>query len=154
MILDVRRIDKADPIVGFHLWNERMPPLPPDGADFAWAAKTLYLFRYSLRLLARELRRDETWRDILAIYGASAIFPPPDHGESHPMERLGFLVLPYHSPLGAFGDFWENFYSWLIMWGYNPPSIRRKQFWRFRRSEIWIEKEKFFRLYSENESCY
>ncbi len=151
VVVENQFIHKGDSILAYHLWNERVPLLPPGGADFTWAAKTLSLFRYSLRLIARELCRDETWIDAEAIYGASALFPPPEHGEFHPMERLGFYVMPYHSPLGSFGNFWENFYSWLIMWAYNPPSTRRKQFWRFRRSEMWIGKDRFLKLYSKNE---
>ena len=27
------------------------------------------------------------------------------------LKRLGFEVLPYHRPAGAFGEFWENFYT-------------------------------------------
>ena len=151
IILDNQTVHKGDPILAYHLWNERVPPLPAGGADFAWAAKTLSLFRYSLRLMARELRRDETWKDVKAIYGASSLFPPPERGEFHPMERLGFSVMPYRSPLGGFGNFWENFYSWIIMWAYNPPSARRKKFWRFRRSEMWVGKDRFLKLYSKND---
>jgi hypothetical protein len=25
------------------------------------------------------------------------------------LEHLGFIVIPYHRPFGAFGEFWENF---------------------------------------------
>ncbi len=147
ILLGDQRIQQGDPILAHHLWNERIPQLPPTGADLAWAAKTLSLYRYSLKLVGREIRQNEALKDVRAIFGITAIFPPPEHGEFHPMQRLGFCVFPCHSPLGAFGDFWENFYSWVVMWAYNPPSVYHKLFWRLRRSEMWVEKEAFMRLY-------
>ncbi len=148
ILLGDQRIKEGDPILAHHLWNERIPQLSSAGADMAWAAKTLSMYRYSLQLVGREIRQNSRYDDARAIFGITSIFPPPEHGEFHPMQRLGFCVLPYHSPLGGFGDFWENFYSWAVMWAYNPPSVRDKWFWRLQRCEMWAEKEKFLRLYS------
>jgi hypothetical protein len=51
---------------------------------------------------------------------------------------LGFTVLPYHNPLGRFGEFWENFYTWWIMWTYNQASLRHRRLFRLVRAEVWM----------------
>ncbi len=85
IMLDNRRIEQGDPILAHHLWNERIPQLPSNGADLAWAAKTLSMYRYSLKLLAHEIRHNETLKGARAIFGVTAIFPPSQNGEFHPM---------------------------------------------------------------------
>jgi len=63
------------------------------------------------------------------------------------LQRLGFTVIPYHRSLGAFGEFWENFYTWMLMWTYNPGSLRYRGLWGLRRAEIWMSAEEFLRRY-------
>lgn len=65
------------------------------------------------------------------------------------MRRLGFMVLPYHSPLGRFGEFWENFYTWMIIWAFNAASLRHRHLHRLRRSEVWMSVDEFLRRYKE-----
>jgi hypothetical protein len=64
---------------------------------------------------------------------------------------LGFVVQPYHSPLGSFGEFWENFYSWAIMWAYNAVSLRQRHLLQLRRSEFWMSIADFLRRYGADE---
>ena len=68
------------------------------------------------------------------------------------IQHLGFTVLPCHRPLGAFGEFWENLFSWWLMWAYNPPSLKSRRFWRLQRTEIWMTTAEFFRRYGEPQS--
>jgi hypothetical protein len=56
-------------------------------------------------------------------------------------------VLPYHRPLGKFGEFWENFFSWWLMWTYNDASLHSREFWRLQRTEIWMTADEFIRRY-------
>lgn len=59
------------------------------------------------------------------------------------MQRLGFSIMPYHKPLGRFGEFCENFYSWGLMWTFNPPSWRRRELFNLRRTGVWMSREDF-----------
>ena len=68
-------------------------------------------------------------------------------GGARLVRRLGFTVLPYHSPLGRFGEFWENFYTWVLMWTYNPASLRYHRIWSLRRKEFWMPAEEFRRRF-------
>ena len=45
-------IRRGDPIVELHLWNERIPRMPPEGPDLAWSLRFYRRLVASLRLVA------------------------------------------------------------------------------------------------------
>ena len=142
-------------MVGLHLWNEHLPLVPPEGADLACATRTARLWAHSLRLAARHVQKDPRLADARAIVGATALLDPDGQaGSVKLMQRLGFTVLPYHSPLGRFGEFWENFYSWWILWTYNPASLRHRRLFHLHRAEIWMAKDEFLSRYGEVHRLY
>jgi hypothetical protein len=147
-------LEPGDTVVGFHLWNERMPPMPKGGASLAWAVHTRRLFFYSLRLAADAIRADEEMRQSRALGGATAIFTPEqkDNGAIF-FKQAGFTVVPYYRPLGAFGEFWENFYSWWIIWAYNPGGLKGLGLGHMRRTEIWIAMGEFLERYGSKEAA-
>jgi hypothetical protein len=57
--------------------------------------------------------------------------------------RLGFVVRPYRNRLGRFGEFWENLYTWFIMWTFNAASLHGRRLLGLRRMEMWIAAEDF-----------
>jgi hypothetical protein len=140
------------PVLELHLWNEHIPPLPPEGPDLAWAAQTQRRLVASFRALADRMRRDPNYAAIQAVGGVTVLILPGNvAGGEKLFQRLGFSMHPYHSTLGRFGEFWENFYSWWIMWAFNPPTLRRRRLTRLRRAEIWMCVEEFLRRYCANE---
>jgi hypothetical protein len=66
------------------------------------------------------------------------------------MRHLGFTILPYQRPLGRFGEFWENLFSWWLMWTYNKVSLQSREFLHLQRTEIWMTAKKFILRYGEN----
>ncbi len=66
------------------------------------------------------------------------------------MQSFGFTVLPYHNPLGKFGEFWENLFSWWLMYAFNTASMDTRKFWQLERTEIWMDRDEFIRRYGEN----
>jgi hypothetical protein len=142
----------GEPVVELHLWNEHIPPLPASGPDWGWANRTQRLFLRSLRAAAREMQRDPRFAGVKAVRAVSVLFSPGaspgDHsGGAHLMQRLGFDLVPCRSALGAFGDFWENFYAWWLMWAFNQVSVQRRQFFRLRRMEAWMPAEAFIQRF-------
>lgn len=131
-----------------HLWNEHSPLIPAQGPDFAWALEVYRRTIYSFRLIARHIQGTPGLQDVRAIGGIHShiILGSPDGGRIM-LEKLGFTILPYHRPLGAFGEFWENFYSWWLMWAYNPESTRRRSMFNLQRTEFWISREVFLKKY-------
>ena len=65
--------------------------------------------------------------------------------------RLGFSEFPYQSRLGRFGEFWENFYTWALMWAFNEVSLRQRHLVALRRTEIWMSVGEFLRKYGSSE---
>lgn len=132
-------LKKGDTFIKFHLWNSHLPAMPPGGPDLGWATETWQRFQFSLRLLARQTEDDPALTGAKAICGVSSLFSL--HGKdsgARLMQRLGFVVIENPSPLGAAGDFLENLYSWLLMWVYNPASLRSHALPRLQRTALWM----------------
>lgn len=137
-------VEKGDPVLFLHLWNEHLPPLPVSGPTLAWAKRVERLFVGSLRRAAEEIRRDPRLATVRAVGGVTAVFAPdPGSSGARFLRRLGFTVLPYHGRLGWFGEFWENLYSLWLIRAYNPASLRGRRVSGLHRTEIWMPVEDF-----------
>ena len=138
-------------ILEIHLWNEHIPPIPPLGPDIAWASRAGRLFLRSLRSAALYVRHLEGNARPLAVVATTVLVPFGDpSGARSFFTRLGFHLIPAHNPVGRFGEFWENFYTWYLMWAYNAASLRTKQLLRIRRTEAWIPFDEFLRRYASD----
>ncbi len=143
----------GEPVLLLHLWNEHVPPLPQGGPDLAWAAQMRRLFIQSLRAVAVQMRQDPRLARVRAVGGSTTILSPDSHsGGRRFMQRLGFTVLPYHSPMGRFGEFWENFYAWWLMWTFNVASLRHRKLLYLHRTEIWMLADEFVSRYGPGET--
>jgi len=140
-------VQAGEHVLLLHLLNERIAPIPPQGPDLSWAMPMQRRFVYSLRRVARYIQQSPQLADVCAVGGVTVLAGPGNSGGSHMLQRLGFTLIPYHRPLGAFGEFWENFYTWLLMWAYNPASLRYRGLCRLKRAEIWMPAEAFLRRY-------
>ena len=141
-------ISKGDPVLAVHVWNERMPGIPPSGANLEWALKLRRSIIFSFREVAKLMLAGPRYSQVRAVCGSSALFSFSDHtGGTQMMQRLGFTVLPYHRPLGRFGEFWENLFSWWLMWTYNDKSLTSRKFWRLQRTEIWMTRAEFLQRF-------
>jgi len=142
-----RRIAAGSPVFYLHIWNEHLPALPRDGADLAWAVNVYGRLIPSFRKLARRLKIDPAYVGIEAILGETVLVQSETGSINKLFVHLGFSVVPYRNPLGRFGEFWENFYSWWIIWAFNQTSLRSHHLLRMRRSQIVIFREDFLRRY-------
>jgi len=141
-------IPRRAAVVWIHLWNEHIPPMPPEGADWAWALQVRRMLERSLRRLAQRVAADPALGSVRAIGGAMIFLAMDRRGPAALMRRLGFTVVSSRNPLGAFGAFWENLYAWGIMWAFNPASWRRHPFRNVRRCEVWMSREAFLARYA------
>lgn len=146
-LTDGTRGKAGDRVVLLHLANERVPPLPPEGPDLNWALRMHRDLVCALRLIAQHMQIDPRLADIHLVGGISALISYKDKGAINLMEHLGFMVMPYHSPLGRFGEFWENFYSWWLMWAFNTVSLRHRTLMKLQRTEIWMSTQELLRRY-------
>jgi hypothetical protein len=141
-------VSKGDPVLGLHLWNEQVPPIPPNGPDLAWGLALQRRFVRSLRAVAAEMQRDPRLAVVRAVGASTGVLVPGDASSGvRAFQRLGFAVTPYLPPLGRFGAFWENFYSWWLMWAFNPTSLRHRRFSQMGRTEVWMSADAFLSRY-------
>jgi hypothetical protein len=153
LCLTGQEVRVGEPVLALHLWNEHVPPLPQAGPDLAWAAQMRRVFIQSLRAVAAQMRRDPRLAGVRAVGGTTTLLPPDSHsGGRHLMQRLGFTIFPYQSPLGRFGEFWENTYAWWLMWTYNVASLRHRQLLHLRRAEFWMTADEFLNRYGPGET--
>jgi uncharacterized OsmC-like protein len=145
-------VSEGAPVLELHLWNEHIPPLPLNGPDLAWAVQTRRKLVASFHTLADQMEHDLRFAAVQAVGGITVLLlPGKDAGGEKLFRRLGFSVYPHHGALGRFGEFWENLYTWWIMWTFNPATLRHRHLTRLCRTEIWMSAEEFSSRYGENE---
>lgn len=141
-------IPRGADVLLLHAWNERMPPIPSSGPDLAYAVRFRRMTVASLKLIARHISSTPQLHAVQAVGGVTAhISLEQARGGRAMLEHLGFTLMPYHRPCGAFGEFWENFYTWWLMWTYNPASTRHRKLWDLQRTEFWMTKDRFLEKY-------
>lgn len=141
---DGTHIPAGAPILFLHLWNEHIPPIAPAGPDLAWALETERRLRRSLRQLAKWMADNPNCAPVQAIGGITILISPAGQdGSEHLLRRLGFEIFPWHHPLGRFAEFWENLYTWALMWTFNPASLRGRRLLELQRREFWASRQAF-----------
>lgn len=147
LLLPDGRLPSGTPVLEFHLWNERVPPLPAHGADLAWARGVSHRLRLSFQWIAALLPAGGGASGIQAV-GCATVLGPASGVTADVLARLGFQPCPVRHPLGRFGEGLENAYAWALMWTYNPASLRGKRLGRLRRTEYWMSTPAFLERFA------
>ena len=134
-----------------HFWNEHMPHIPPEGPNITLAMRGARMLKASFRALALEVQCSPELSDVRAVGGAGVLlYPDAGPGAEKLLRRLGFSIFPYRHPLGRFGEFWENLFTWGLIWTFNEVSLRQRHLLRLDRSELWMSTDTLVRLHGEN----
>jgi hypothetical protein len=140
---------KGERVLGLHLWNEHVAPFPRSGPDLAWGLSFQRRFLGSLRAVAREMQRDPRLGGVRAVGASTGALVPGDASTgARVLVRMGFTVTPSPRPMGRFGAFWEDFYSWWLMWAFNPASLRHRRFSAMGRTDLWMSTTDFLKRYA------
>ncbi|MFZ1041012.1 MAG: hypothetical protein WCA79_06540 [Anaerolineales bacterium] len=133
-----------------HFWNEHMPVIPDEGADLSYGLKLQRLAIYSMKRVAEYIQSNPSLSDVQVIGGITTfISREAADGGRKSFEHLGFTIFPYARTEGAFGEFWENFYGWWLMWAYNPVSARYRKMQEMQHTEFWMAREKFLERFGK-----
>jgi len=145
---DGTRIQKGEVVGELHFWNEHLPRMEKEGPSLEWALKSYRLWRASLKKLAAYLENDPQFENVRAFRGESALLKDVLEGSAL-FERLGFDLVRRDrtSVLKRFGEFWENLYTWWLIWTFNPGSLRSKKLSRMERAQIWISRQALLEKY-------
>ena len=145
---DGMRIEKGEVVGELHLWNEHLPRMDEEGPSVEWALKAYHLWMVSLKKLTTYLENDPQFESIRAFRGETA-FLRDDLESSALFERLGFDLVR-RNPTGKlrrFGEFWENLYTWWLIWTFNPGSMKTKDLMRLERAQLWISRQALLERY-------
>lgn len=143
----------GDPLVHIHLWNERLKDLPQDRASLAWGRDLVRMLTSSLSMLAAHLDEVQRGQSVVALRGefgllthlwAARVIAVP----------LGFDVVLKELPgLRVWRRaFWDNFYSYLLLWVFGPASMRGKRLANLNRVVIWMSRERLIERYGRGPS--
>lgn len=144
---DGQEVRRGERVLLLHFWNERLPSAQ-GASDLVWATELGKALVRSGQRVAAWLAEDAAWRGVRAVGGVTALVSPDATSASaRLMRRLGFELFPYVGRFGRFGEFWENFYAWLLIWTYNPASAKSHHLLDLRRVELWMPIAEFMRRY-------
>jgi hypothetical protein len=147
---DGTKVRAGEMICELHLWNEHIPPIPLEGPDLRWGVRFYRLAVKSLRSLAAYIGAEER-QDIVALGGQMAFLEKEDSPVLVTVTaRLGFDLVNLTAEGGRwrrFTHFWENLYSWAMMWTFNPGSLRGKRFLRLQRYRLWMSRRTLLERY-------
>lgn len=143
-------VARGEPILELHLWNERLPALPRNGATLTWGVTFVRRTRYSLRLLADYLVREPQFIQIRALHAELGFLELDQFPEMHRLvEHLGFEFVVGEAPGWRVWRyaFWQNVFSWWLMWTFNPASLAGKHFGKMARGELWLSRAVLIQKY-------
>lgn len=148
LLSDGVQVKVGDPILVIHFWNERLGGSPQDRIALGWGRYMLRRFNASLRMLAAYLDQHPWANDIVALRGDLDFVKDVLPAKTVFM-RLGFDVVPKERPGARFWRraFWDNLYSYFLMWAFNPGSLRGKRLSEMVRVELWISRERLAQIY-------
>ncbi len=149
-LCDGTHLVRGEAILELHLWNERLPPFPPAGPMVAWSVQMLRRWRYSLGLLAAYLAHASRWDNVQALHGTVGFLEMEHAGEMRTLvEHLGFEFIVGETPGWKIWRpaFWQNLFSWWLMWAFNPASLTHKRIRDLARGELWISRAALMQLH-------
>lgn len=150
-LIDGTEIEAGDPVAELHFWNERVPPIPPEGPNLAWALVFQRQVRDSLEELAVYIQDAPKFQHIQGLRG-NLPFNIDDHQEllKDIVERWGFEF--YEGPIanGAwdqFAHFWERVYEVGLLIAFNPASLHGRHWDQIKHAQIWMSRNTLMRRY-------
>ncbi len=160
ILSDGAAIREGDPVADIHLWNERIPVMPPGGPGLRWGIEFQRKARRSLQLLVEYVDKEPRYRHVVAFRAIGSLMSQ-EASAAQPLSgaatlitavpavagRLGLEIVDVDDPsrMGAlrrFGAFWENGFNQALVWAYNPPSLKSRSLARLRRVQLWASRDK------------
>jgi len=151
---DGTSIHRGETVGELHLWNEHVPEIPAQGPDLTWARTFQRRLTFSLSQLAITMQTDPDFRDIHAIRGENSFLGRYGPRMTRIAGRWGFdLLCPGETERAwqRFRNSCENLYAWLLIWAFNPSSIRETSPERLQRNQLWMSRRVLLGKYGKEE---
>ena len=123
-LADGVRVCAGDPLLRLHLWNERVPPMGPQGPSMAWARQIEQDLAVSLRELARHLAPQAGGDPVVAV--CAQVHLASEHQRVQMRRifgRFGFQRIP-SARTHLLRDLGESLLVALLVFATNPISLR------------------------------
>ena len=148
LLSDGTQIQRGDPLIGLHAWNERLRDQGSEEAPLAWGRFLVRRFKSSLRLLAAHLTIAPSPENPVALRAELSFVTDP-HQAGRIFSHLGFDVVVLDRPGGRVWRkaFWDNLYACWLMWAYSPLSLRGKRLSDLYRVHIWMSSSRLAELH-------
>jgi YkoP-like protein len=146
---DGTRIQKGDALLVLHFRNEQIAEALGD-VSLGWGLVFARGARQSLRLLAEFLPTRRAFDNVRAIYADFGFLQDDRMGQMRRLTtRLDFDFILRERPGWDVRRraFWDNLFSWWLMWTYNPASLTGKSFAHMRRCELWMPRARLMARY-------
>ena len=134
------------PLVELHLWNERIPPLPPAGADVAWATQAAHRLRQSLRGVAAYILENGMTADARLVGGSTILAGGPV--AELLVRRLGFECHAHTQDHASLIERWQDRYALELMATFNPVSLLGRAPASLRRTDLWMPMGSFLQRFA------
>ena len=147
---DGTHIRRGEPIGELHLWNERVPPMPREGPDLAWARQFQRQLLCSFRALAAYASHEPSLAEVRAFCGLNSF--GSRYASAH-MARLtdrwglDLVVVRPGTLWGRLRYLAENVHAVAMIWAYNPSGLRGLDLTALRRDELWISRRRLMDTY-------
>lgn len=151
VLADGTVVRRGDPIIEFHYWNERIPPMGPEGPNVAWGLQFYRRLRRSLNDLAEYVRDNP---NVVAVYGEAS------YAASVGWKKYNKFITDFgfefsHQPATAthknLAYLFTHVYSWLLVWAANPASLQGRSFGSAERCYMWQSREALIRRHGDRE---
>src|SRR5262245_25510162 len=122
MLADGTFIRSDDPVIDLHWWNERLPRIPEQGPDAAWAAAMRRGVLHSLRALARHMAVDSQLDAVRALRADIVVGSRAGRAQVvRVARRFGFVLVERPTPHGLAGQLrlaGDSLLVWGLIWAY------------------------------------
>lgn len=153
LLSDGTRVGVGDPVIELHLWNERLAALPQSRLTLGWGRRLMRGLEASLRLLAAHLEQNPGTRSAVALRGEFGFLMDLRVAEAV-ATRLGIDIRLKELPgLRIWRRaFWDNVYSYLLLWTFSPASMHGKRLPGLNRAVIWMSLDRLLERYGTREA--
>ena len=143
------RVQRGDPLLRIHLWNEQMPAMGQHGPTIAWARRASRGVETSLRELARHVAQSSDLDAMVAVCADMRLAPPKQIAQlARIVARYGFEG-EKDSRVGRPGLLrliGENILMGMLVLATNPIAFRAAVL-RRGHARVIISRAKLLRLY-------
>jgi len=146
---DGTRIQRGDPLLDLHLWNEHVPTIPPGGPTLCWAVTAAHRARTSLRALAAAAQAG-TVPEFVALRGCLRFDGRPLNA---PFASCGFDTIADRPTTAAewLHDLGENCLTGMLLWAFNPAGLGQARLIRARRY-LWMSRARLLQRHGSTKA--